>query len=978
MNHWIGCVLSTAWALTLLASAQPPGKPAAGAAAPSPQEALKQFQITARLRLELAAAEPQIESPVAMAFDEDGRLWVVEMRDYPNGPAAGRPPEGRIKLLEDRDGDGRFESARVHADNLLFANGVLPWRGGLLVTAAPHIVHIKDSKTREILYEGFAAQNPQLRVSHPNLGIDNWVYVANGLRNGMVKRTSRADAPLNLSGMDFRFHPLRDRHEAVSGLGQFGLTCDDWGRRFVCDNRHHLRHVVLPDRYVKRNPFLAAPAVVEDISVLGDGPLNSGGKIYPLSKNWTTSSLHVGRFTAACGVFVYRGDLLPGEFRDCVFTCDPTGNLVHQEVLTPHGATFRSRPPRDGVEFLASPDEWFRPVFLSHGPDGALYVVDMGRAVIEHPEFMPPELKNRPDLTLGKDRGRIWRVVPEKPTARPGRPQLSKAAIPELVALLEHPNAWQRTTAQRLLLERNDRAAVGPLVQLLNTSKEPRARLHAAWLLESQNALHEGLVLLLLQDGHPRLREQGILLAEPFLPHSPKIQTRLLALAEDPDPQVRYQLALSLGDWDDDRIVPPLVKIGLAGADDRWTRLAVASSLPTRAGAYLAAALGSIKQMEANHLLLFRELATLVGARREPTEVTRVLRLAAGDSAPRVQVAALNGLAEGLARRGSHLGSYVEELPASDASVRDRVAALFRVAADAALDSQRDATERLDAVRLLAHAAWPLAQAPLARLLAEAGAQEVRLAAVRSLAGHRHADVPAALVKGWKAYAPAVRREVVEALLRQPDRTLFLLQEVEAGRIRASEIDPTRTRQLVKHKRPEIQALAQKVLAAHLPADRKQVLSQYQPALTAKGDAARGKAVFQKHCATCHRVGTVGVDVGPDIADTRTKTPEMLLLDILNPNQAIDSNYVNYLVTTKSGKVLTGVLAAETASSITLRRAENQTDVVLRQDIDEIQSTGVSLMPEGLEKTIPIPEMADLLAFLKNWRYLDGSVPLGR
>jgi putative heme-binding domain-containing protein len=256
--------------------------------------------------------------------------------------------------------------------------------------------------------------------------------------------------------------------------------------------------------------------------------------------------------------------------------------------------------------------------------------------------------------------------------------------------------------------------------------------------------------------------------------------------------------------------------------------------------------------------------------------------------------------------------------------------------------------------------------------------QELRLAAVRALAAHPRPEVAGLLMKSWPSYTPAVRREVTEAMLRQPDRALAFLREVEAGRVKPGDVDSQRSRQLVNHSRADLRELARKLLQNNLPADRKQVLAKYQAALHLKGDPERGKAVFQKNCATCHRVAGVGVDVGPDIADTRTKTPEALLLDILNPNAAIDSNYVNYTVTTKSGKLLTGIIAAETASSVTLRRAENQTDVVLRQDIDEVQSSGVSLMPEGLEKQITVEEMADLLNFLKNWRYLDGAVPVGQ
>jgi putative heme-binding domain-containing protein len=220
-----------------------------------------------------------------------------------------------------------------------------------------------------------------------------------------------------------------------------------------------------------------------------------------------------------------------------------------------------------------------------------------------------------------------------------------------------------------------------------------------------------------------------------------------------------------------------------------------------------------------------------------------------------------------------------------------------------------------------------------------------------------------------------VRREVTEAMLGQTDRIQHLLKEVEAGRVKPGDIDALRTRQLVNHKQPDIQKLARKLLQENLPAERKQVMEKYQAALALKGDALRGKAVFQKQCATCHKVAGVGVDVGPDIGDTRTKTPAMLLTDILNPNQAIDSNFINYQVVTKNGKAYTGVIAAETAASITLRRAENQSDSILRQDIEEIQSTGVSLMPEGMEKTISVEEMSDLLNFLKSWRYLDGAVP---
>jgi putative membrane-bound dehydrogenase-like protein len=939
----------------------------------SPDEARKAFHIAPGLRVELVASEPDLESPVAMAFDVDGRLWVVEMRDYPNGPTKGQPPEGRLRILEDRDATGRYRHAAFFAEGLLFANGVLPWRGGAIVTCAPHILYLKDGH-REVLYEGFAAENPQLRVSHPVLGLDNWVYVANGLRGGQVKRTGRPDvAPINLSGMDFRFDLLHDQFEAVTGMGQYGNTFDDWGHRFVCTNRNHLTPIVLPNRYVHRNPFLAVPEPARD-----DQRPGGSARVYPLSKNWTTSAFHAGTFTAACGVTIYRGNLLPQPFRGSAFTCEPTGNLVHQEVLTPHGAGFRGKPAREGVEFLATPDDWCRPVSLAHGPDGALYVVDMCRAVIEHPQFMPAELKDRRDLLLGKERGRIWRIVPEGMKERPRPPHLSKATTAELVALLGHADAWWRTTAQRLLLERQDQAAVPLLQKLVRQSDQALARVHAAWLLNGVNGLDAELILGLLDDVNPRAREQGVVLAEGALARNAALQERLTALASDPDARLRYQVALSLGEWDDDRILVPLARVALAGVDDHWTRQAVASSVCRRAGPLVATLVrqGLTDERSAGRFILLNELSALVGGRQDADEVAGLLETLAtlpGSDGDRWRLAGLDGLTEGMGRRGTQFNVFLATRPSSRKAVVERATQLLTRAALVAADDKREPADRVSAIALLAHAPWDAAGPVLTNLVVDDSALDVRLAAVRALAAHPRPEVTAVLMKAWRTYPHAVRREVAEAMLRQPDRALAFLGEVEAGRVQPGDLDPQRSRQLVNHPRLDVRDRARKLLQDCLPADRKEVLRTYQAALKVKGDARRGRTIFEKNCATCHRFGGAGHEVGPDISDAALKAPDALLVDILDPNAAIDSNYVSYAVTTKSGRLLTGLLSSETPSSVTLKRAEGQTEVVLRQDIEAITSSGTSLMPEGLEKTVAVPDMADLLAFLRNWRFLEAG-----
>jgi putative heme-binding domain-containing protein len=281
-------------------------------------------------------------------------------------------------------------------------------------------------------------------------------------------------------------------------------------------------------------------------------------------------------------------------------------------------------------------------------------------------------------------------------------------------------------------------------------------------------------------------------------------------------------------------------------------------------------------------------------------------------------------------------------------------------------------------MRILSASTWPIAKKSLVPLIEKETTPEFRIAALRALSQQQDKEVPDLLIKLWPSSSPSIRREILEAMLRQPVRVNVLLDEIESKRMKASELDAARTKQLLNHKDAAVRARAKKLLADNLPADRAKVLTEYQAALNLKGDAKNGREIFKKNCATCHRVAGLGIDVGPDIADTRTKTLSALLNDILVPNAAIDANYVNYVVSTKDGLILTGMMAVETGSSITLKRADGQTDVVLRKDIDEIASTGVSLMPDGFEKYINHQEMADLLGFLKNWRYLDGSVPMGK
>ena len=959
---------------SLALSAEPPS-----AASPlSPAESLKHFDVAAGLRLELAAAEPHVIDPVAVRFDEQGRMWVVEMRDYPNGPAEGEPPLSVIRLLEDLDGDGYFEHSRVFADKLLFATGLQPWRGGVIVTLAGSVVYMKDQDgdgavdLQQEWYRGFAEDNPQLRANHPRLGLDNQVYVANGLRGGMVVDARLADAkPLSISGMDFRFDPFSMEYSAVSGVGQFGLTFDEQGNRFVCSNRNPFKQIILENKYLEQARGVAVAAVSHDVAQFGEQ-----SKIYPISRAWTTSTLHAGQFTAACGLLVYRGTGLPGSLHGAGLTCDPTGSLVHAEQLVDRGVTFRGQPLYPEDEVLRSTDEWFRPVNLELGPDGGLYIVDIHRAVIEHPNWVPAELKDRLDNRYGDDRGRIYRLVADtwkRPTRHQQLDQLNTA---RLAGMLSHPNAWQRDTAARLLLEQADPETADLLKRVFERDASPLASMHALWLLHSQGQLQQDQLVAGLGNKDAMVRRQSLRLAELYREQWPQLATAMLKRANDDDIRVRFQFLLSTT-FESPQPVQPIVQIAIRDAGDEWVRQAVRMAAGSRAGEVLVGVLSApLPGLEAPRQIrmeLVAELASASGRILPADQLADVLAALLKIDSHDVQWRGIDALLRASRARRIALDQLAALLSAADKmSLQESLLASHKVLRK----GSTTATPFMVCLRLLAFTAAPDAEI-LDRVLEQPQA-ETRTELIRSLAMRPEDTSWPMLIERFGRETPRVRREILDGLLANSARTRLLLAAIESNEIKPTEIDAIRTRRLVDHGNKEIQQQARTLLARSVPGDRQAVLAAYQPVLKLTGQPGQGELVFRKNCATCHRVGSIGVNVAPDIADSRTRQPVQLLTDILQPNRAIDSNYVSYSVVTTDGRIVEGILATESTVSITLKQPEGKTVTLLRTEIDQLRSNGKSLMPVGLEKNINQQQMADLISFIKNWRYLDGKTPLAR
>jgi putative membrane-bound dehydrogenase-like protein len=965
----------------------------------TPQEERATFCVSKGFRVELVACEPQLADPVAMAFDEDGRIYVAEMPGHPAdlGIATGKITSGRIRLLEDRDGDGVYETSTLFAENLRHPTAVMPWKGGLLAGLAPDLVYFEDTNgdgkadRRRSLYTGFDIQNSESLVNSLQWGLDNWVYGCAGTSGGTVRSVEKLDRPaLTLHGRGIRFHPDKPGSlEATSGGGQYGLAADDWERWFTAVNNAHLRHIILPDHYLRRNPFLAVSAVTLDIPDHG-----AACKVYRISpfENWRvertrrrnegtfnpgrqfpeTELVPGGFITSACSPVVYGADLFPEMYRGNTFVCDPANNLIHRDVLEPHGATFVAKRGDHDCEFLASTNIYFRPVFLSNGPDGGLYVADFYREVIETPDLgsMPEDLRKKLDLK-SHSRGRIWRIVPEGAKGVK-KPTLSKASSEQLVQHLDHANRWWRLTAQRLLVERQDRAAVPGLEKMVHGAKLSQARAHALWTLEGLGALQDRLIETALKDQTAEVREQALRLAERRLATSARLRAAAAALADDPSPRVRFQLAFTLGETDADEASAALAKVARRDFADPWTRIAVLSSSTRTAPRLLETFLRDqvfTAKATGDNLEMVTQLATVVGARPGDAELGIALMLLRenknGDAS--WQLAVLKGLGRGRQQTGRSLSQLLEQPPPEMKKGLESALDFFKDAANRVRDQKASSEKRIDAAQLLGYGPFAVAAPALRSLLESHDSSALQLAAVRALSLHDKPEVAGMLLGSWGSYSPSVRREVLEALFARPDRLAALLEALEQKKVLAGQIELSRQEQLRKLGDATLLGRAQAVLADQTAPERRKVLETYRPALDLKADLMRGKAVFKKTCSTCHRLEGVGVEVGPDLLSAlRNKTPESLLVDILDPSREVDPRYINYLVTTKPGRVLSGMIAAETGSSITLRRAEKAEDIVLRSQIEELQATPKSVMPEGLEMQLSKQELADIIAYLQS------------
>ncbi|HEY1598256.1 MAG TPA: PVC-type heme-binding CxxCH protein [Pirellulales bacterium] len=954
-----------------------------------PPNAAGTFVTAPGFHVELVAAEPLVTDPIALSFDEQGRLYVVEMHDY-SEDAEGNT--GVIHLLTDKDGDGRFDTSSVFADKLSWPTAVVCYDGGIFVGAAPDIFYLKDTDgdgradVMKKVFTGFGRSNVQGLLNSLTWGLDNRIHGATSSSGASVKRADDDKAkPLALGGRDFAFDPLTLAIEATSGGGQYGMSFDNWGHKFVCSNSDHIQQVMFEDRYVARNPYLAAPSA--RVSIAADGPaaeiyraspvepwrvvrtrLRVSGKIQgPIEGGGRAS----GYFTGATGITIYRGNAWPKQQEAWAIVGDACTNLAHRKRLEPNGLEMIARRIDVDSEFVASKDIWFRPVQFANAPDGNLYIADMYREVIEHPLSLPPMIKKHLDLTSGRDRGRIYRVVADG-FAQTALPQMGRATTGELVAMLGHTNGWQRDTAARLLFERQDKSAVPAIEQMVASAPTPEGRVHALYALAGLQVVAPRALLGALADEHPQVRRHAVRLAERTANDSSELRDKLLHMGgAEQDLEVCYQLLFSLGEVNAGGRDTALAKLARRDGTDRWMRLALVSSLAHGIDAvyqdlYMDQA---FRATDAGRLLL-ATLATQAGASGREADVTAVL--ASVDALPESEAdlagQIVRGLSEGAARQGASLERYLAKRPSG--RTREVVARLLEDAQVRARDTNRPAAERVRAVGVLALGPSEAALPVWKDLVDHRQPQEIQLAALAALGRADNDAIAEIILAAWPTLSPRLRSQATESLFARADRLPALLNAIAEDRFKAADLDPVRVQQLLKNPDATIRQRATELLGDIKLGRRQDVIDAYRPLLKLAGDPIAGKKHFQKVCAACHRAEGVGYEIGANLAAMKNRGPEAILVNVLDPNREVNPQFVNYLLTTTDGRVLTGMIDAETATSVTLKRGEGATDTVLRVNIEQLTASGQSLMPEGVEEQLAVPPaerqqaLADLIAYL--------------
>ncbi len=997
-----------------------------------------------------ARTEPSLDGlqgkPIAMNWDERGRLWICETIDYPNELQPVGKGRDRIKICEDTDNDGRADKFTVFAEHLSIPSTLMCYRGGVIVQDGQSTIYLKDTDGddaadfRQVLITGWAMGDTHGGVSNFQYGPDNWIWgmqgynnstpVINGqkqmnfrqgfwrfkVKSGAADKTAPAfaiDPSSKAAAQDatdrFNEHTIRvDALEFIRATNNntWGLGFSEEGYVFGSTaNGCPSVHMPIPNRYYDQVAGWS-PKTLEKIS-----PNNN---FKPADDRIRQVDYH-GGYTAAAGSGLYTARNYPMDWWNRIqMVCEPTGHLVGSFVLQKEGAGYKSN---NSFNTVASIDDWSAPIMSEVGPDGNVWVLDWYNYIIQHnptPNGFQTGKGAAYESDLRDKRfGRIYRLLyqasQEEKVASHSR-DLSNASSSELVAALNDTNFFWRRTAQRLIVERGamDASTLTALVKLVDNHDmdaiglTPSA-MHAIWSLSGLAESGNDEAKVALRDAcskgfqHPSspVRNAAIACCDPE-----QIQQAMdMNLQNDLDPRVKLTLLLRIADGQSNALVSAETLTGLMlgdrsmGSDevllDAWTSAASTNAIPTLVTLVNSQDIQVDSKLSARVSVLAEHIA-----RSSPTadQVAQLLDL---DVNSKLALAAWEGLARGwpkdrtLALSNEAQKKFMDrfladstriEIKAAVLSVADKWSirdldqsvasiqeSLFGIALDNAADSERRLRAWEQAVRLapssarILNAAEAFFSPQLTPDIGNKALEVLQVARVEGLADQ--------LLATRRKLGPSLANGVLRLLLNRAETTTSLLDAVEKGQIQFTDLQLDQRQALLNHPDRTIAQRAgelMKTRGAMVASNRQALVDEWMPITEMNGDLENGVAMYKKHCAQCHKHGEIGVAIGPNLTGMAVHPKPEILMNVLDPSRSVENNFRTYQVLTTDGTVTTGMLAGESANSIRIINAQGKEEQILREDIEELNASTKSLMPEGFEALISKQEMADLLAFLNN------------
>lgn len=952
-----------------------------------PAEALKRFRVPADLAVDLAVGEPEVRQPLSLSFDERGRMWVMQYLQYPD-PAGLKmisrdkflrsvydkvppPPPNhfrgadKITIHEDTDGDGKYDRHKTFVDGLNIATACAPGRGGVWVLNPPYLLFYPDRDHNDVPdgdpvvhLEGFGLEDSHSVANSLRWGPDGWLYGTQGSTvTGQVKRPGDKEAIHSMGQVVWRYHPESRRYEvfAEGGGNAFGVEIDAKGRIYSGHNGGDTRgfHYVQGGYYQK-------------------GFTKHGSLSNPFAFGFFPAMGHhnVPRFTHT--FLLYESTTLPSAYHGKLFGVEPLqGQVVLSEVFRDR-SSFKTK---DLSRPVSTDDQWFRPVDIKAGPDGAVYVADMYEQRIDHSSHYAGR--------IDKGSGRVYRLRGKGTKTLPPF-DYAKLSSRELLGLLGHADKWHRQTALRLIADRKDKTLIPALKQSIERVTGQLA-LESLWALHLSGGLDDEAALKTLDHPDPYVRLWTARVVCDEKKASPTVVRKLVERAvRETDVEARSQLAASA------RRLPAkdglAIVRGLLGHDEDVSDIhiplllwwAIEAKCATDADAVLALfaerALWD-RPLVRQHLAerLMRRFAQ-AGSRKELLVCASLLELAPGPEHVKrlmtgfeqaFQGRSLSGLPEELVKVMARVGGGSPALRLRQGDEQAVADALRTIA-----DEKANATQRLQFVQILGEVRQPRCVPPLLELVEKSASVPLRQAALTALQSYSEAKIGAEVVRLYGKLPEDVRGVAQTLLASRKAWTLELLQAVDLGKVPPAQVPEGALRKMLLHEDKQLAALVKKhwgtVQGATTEQMRQRIDELSKLLRGTTGNPYAGRKLYAVNCGKCHTLFGDGGQVGPDLTAYQRSDLERLLVSVVNPSAEVREGFEAYIVETKSGRVATGFLADQDNRVVVVRGVDGQSLVISRDDIEQLRKSDKSVMPDDTLKGLSEQQVRDLFAYLRS------------